>query len=259
MRKSSSVVYATMSLSPHDYDQEQTWYVSVICCTLISAKQASDIIVSNAVLVLKALIQNQLLIGPSALASSQSPLAIISLLARRIDDIKHPQARACVLWLVGQYSAAPGINTVIEGVADWAPDVLRKFSKSFNTEVFAIPHVSCRYSWTPHQGLLVKLQALTLAAKLFLLCPTDQRLGLLCRHVLSLGRYDLNYDVRDRTRMLNSLLVGVLPTVDGGVTEEHGGVILRREQVMKVLFDGKAGVVEESEETLGALLVGALT
>ncbi|KAG8213201.1 adaptin N terminal region-domain-containing protein [Butyriboletus roseoflavus] len=210
---------------------------------MIMIKSRHDIVVSNAVLVLKALIQNQLLIGPSALASSQSPLTIISLLARRIDDIKHPQARACVLWLVGQYSAAPGINSVIEGVADWAPDVLRRSSKSFNTE-----------------GLLVKLQTLTLAAKLFLLCPADQRLGLLCRHVLSLGKYDLNYDVRDRTRMLSSLLVGVLPTIDGGVTEEQGGVILRREQVMKVLFDGKAGVVEESEETLGyhRLPIGSL-
>lgn len=117
--------------------------MSLICRTVISAKHASDIVVSNAVLVLKALIQNQLLIDPSALASSQSPLTIISLLARRIDDIKHPQARACVLWLVGQYSAAPGISTVIEGVADWAPDVLRKFAKSFNAEVFLPLRVSC--------------------------------------------------------------------------------------------------------------------
>jgi len=134
-------MYATLSLSPHDYDQEQTWYVSVTRPTLISTEQTPDIVVSNAVLVLKALIQNQLLVGAPAPVSSHSPLKIISLLARRIDDIKHPQARACVLWLVGQYSAAPGTSTVIEGVADWAPDVLRKFSKSFNTEVYT-PMVS---------------------------------------------------------------------------------------------------------------------
>ncbi|KAF8440283.1 adaptin N terminal region-domain-containing protein [Boletus edulis BED1] len=201
---------------------------------LSSTKQMSDIVVSNAVLVLKALIQNQLLVDSSAPVSSQSPLSIIFHLARRVDDIKHPQARACVLWLVGQYSAAPGASTVIEGVADWAPDVLRKISKSFNTE-----------------GSLVKLQALTLAAKLFLLCPTDQRLGLLCGYVLSLGRYDLNYDVRDRTRMLNALLVGISPTMNGREMEEQSSVILRREQVIKVLFDGKAGIIEENEETFG--------
>ncbi|KAF8556169.1 hypothetical protein OG21DRAFT_1495700 [Imleria badia] len=201
---------------------------------MIMIKSRHDIVVSNAVLVLKALIQNQLLVDASAPVASQSPRSIISLLARRIDDIKHPQARACVLWLVGQYSAAPGVSTVVEGVADWAPDVLRKICKSFNAE-----------------GPLVRLQALTLAAKLFLLSPTDQRLGLLCRHVLSLGRYDLNYDVRDRTRMLNSLLIGVSPTINGGEKEEQGGVILRREQVIKVLFDGKASIIEESEETFG--------
>lgn len=54
--------------------------------------------------------------------------------------------------------------------------------------------------------------------------------------------------------MLNSLLVGVSQTINGRGTEEQGGVVLRREQVAKVLFDGKAGIVEESEENLGALL-----
>ena len=58
--------------------------------------------------------------------------------------------------------------------------------------------------------------------------------------------------------MLNSLLVGVSPTINGGGTEEQSGVILRREQVIKVLFDGKAGIVEESEEPFGASLLGDL-
>ncbi|KAF8841272.1 hypothetical protein BDN67DRAFT_967479 [Paxillus ammoniavirescens] len=188
-------------------------------------KSRHDAVVSNAVLVLKSLVQNQLLHAPSVSASSHSPLTIISQLARRMDDIKHPQARACVLWLVGQYSTTQGISK-IEGIADWAPDVLRKSAKSFNTE-----------------SPLVKLQALTLAGKLFLQCPTDQTLGLLSRYVFSLGKYDLNYDVRDRTRMLTSLLAGVSPTING--REEQGGVVLRREQVMKVLFDGKAGIDED--------------
>lgn len=122
--------------------------MSLICHAVIPTKHPPDIVVSNAVLVLKALIQNQLLAG-SAPAPSQSPLTIISLLARRVDDIRHPQARACVLWLVGQYGAAPGIGTVIDGVADWAPDVLRKFAKSFSTEVCLRPRVSCSYSKTP--------------------------------------------------------------------------------------------------------------
>lgn len=60
---------------------------------------------------------------------------IISHLARRIDDIRHAQARACVLWLVGQYSSSEEHSTAPEGVAEWAPDVLRKATKTFATEV----------------------------------------------------------------------------------------------------------------------------
>lgn len=71
-----------------------------------------------------------------------SPLSIIARLAWRIDEIRHPKARACVLWLVGQY--APGDAQVrgtgkgIEGIAEWAPDVLRKSIKSFMEQVVTI-------------------------------------------------------------------------------------------------------------------------
>lgn len=97
-----------------------------------------DIVVSNAVLVLKSLVQTQLHAGTMPLTSSmQPPLAIIAHLARRIDDIRHSQARACVLWLVGQYSEvqSKGMSDSLDGVVEWAPDVLRKVAKTFNQEV----------------------------------------------------------------------------------------------------------------------------
>lgn len=249
---------------------------------MINSKQ--DTIVSNAVLVLKSLVQNQLLtpsststtafatslssqqalLSPSipSLASSistslsaaplsitspestsvaQAPLSIIAQLARRIDDIRHPHARACVLWLVGQYGSVPGTGTVIEGVADWAPDVLRKAARSFNTE-----------------ASLVKLQTLTLAAKLVLLAPTHHTLLLLAQHILTLARYDEDWDVRDRARMLRALLIGAVAGVMGNDDDEgiggkwnneeqsgRPGVVLRREQVTRVLFEGKTGTIEE--------------
>ena len=63
-------------------------------------------------------------------------------LARRIEEIKHHEARACVVWLVGQYAAdtsegAGGGRSpfAVEGVAEWAPDVLRIMAKRFTTEV----------------------------------------------------------------------------------------------------------------------------
>ena len=73
-------------------------------------------------------------------------------------------------------------------------------------------------------------------------------LQLLVRHVFTLARYDENYDVRDRARMLTSLLIGISPSmprsgeIDDNETEDaatRGGVILRREQVKLVLFEGK--------------------
>jgi hypothetical protein len=47
--------------------------------------------------------------------------------------------------------------------------------------------------------------------------------------------------------MLVSLLAGLAPTLGGEGDEEkdgRGGVVLRREQVKRVLFEGKAGIVE---------------
>jgi len=95
----------------------------------------------------------------------------------------------------------------------------------------------------------VKLQIVTLAAKLLMLCPSDRTLGLLTRYVFSLARYDFNFDVRDRGRMLGSLLNGVTTVLHGededSGHEDQGGVVLRREQVKLVLFEGKSEVAEE--------------
>ncbi|KAJ7594498.1 adaptin N terminal region-domain-containing protein [Mycena floridula] len=207
-------------------------------------KSTVDTVISNAVLVLKNLIQRQMS-EPSA-GGSQSPVSLISQLAHKIDDIRHPQARACLLWLVGQYAGFDSKGQPFDGVAEWAPDVLRKAAKSFGQE--------------PAE---VKLQIVTLAAKLFLLSPADRILGLLNRYVFALARYDLNYDVRDRARMVSSLLAGVLPP-DEQAIEERAGVVLRREQVRLVLFSGKSETVDLMSHTgddpnarLGSL--GAIT
>jgi hypothetical protein len=79
--------------------------------------------------------------------------------------------------------------------------------------------------------------------------PTNTTLQLMGRYVLTLARYDQDYDVRDRARLVASLLIGVVPNVFGdeeGDKEERGIVILRREQVKMVLFEHKAAVKEPS-------------
>ena len=167
--------------------------------------------------------------NPISMAStSQSPLSIIAHLARRIDDIKHARARGCVVWLVGQYSSSDEKGRGLEGIVEWAPDVLRKMAKGFGQE-----------------EALVKLQVVTLAAKLFVLNCVDARLGMLCRYVFSLARYDMSYDVRDRGRILSGLLAGIGLQMNGASGDELSGVVLRREQVRVVLFEGKSGVAEK--------------
>jgi AP-3 complex subunit beta len=102
-----------------------------------------DVVVGNAVLVLKHLIQTHSKSSTKCSdISLHSPQSIVSFLARRVDNIRHSPAKACVIWLVGQYSVSntPEDSLAERGVEGWVPDVLRKSTKSFRQEVNAWPH-----------------------------------------------------------------------------------------------------------------------
>jgi len=90
------------------------------------------------------------------------------------------------------------------------------------------------------QTVPVKLQAVTLAAKLLVLSPANGTLIQLAKYVFALARYDRNYDVRDRGRMLQQLLVGVVPNIVATDAQDVCGVVLRRAQMRVVLVEGKA-------------------
>ena len=60
------------------------------------------------------------------LLQSSEHKEIISNLARFVDSITVPLAKASILWLIGEYS---------DRVPKIAPDVLRKMAKSFINEV----------------------------------------------------------------------------------------------------------------------------
>lgn len=82
-----------------------------------------------------------------------------------------------------------------------------------------------------------------------MLNPANTTLRLLGQYALTLGRFDQDYDVRDRTRLVASLLMGVVPSLLGDEEYnkgEQGGVVLRREQVKMVLFEHKAQAEEPS-------------
>ena len=68
-----------------------------------------------------------------------------------------------------------------------APDVLRKMAKNFTSE-----------------SSEVKLQTLNLAAKLCLTNPEQTRL--LALYVFNLAKYDQDYDLRDRARLIRAFV-----------------------------------------------------
>ncbi|CAC5376615.1 AP3B [Mytilus coruscus] len=104
---------------------------------------------------------------------------IIKHMAKMVDTITVPMARASILWLIGEYS---------ERVPKIAPDVLRKMAKTFINEED-----------------IVKLQIINLAAKLCITNPKQTKL--LCQYVFNLAKYDQNYDIRDRCRFLRQMIL----------------------------------------------------
>ncbi len=146
-------------------------------------------------------------------------------LAKSLDTITNPQARASIIWLVGESAGLPEEENI-------APDVLRILTKNFATESEA-----------------AKLQIVLLAAKVYLhylnrtvptqsspsstsptISPTaspsshppvkdnnstqdpssspspTHPIPLLWTHILLLTRYDTSYDLRDRARLYRALL-----------------------------------------------------
>ncbi|PFH61931.1 hypothetical protein XA68_15804 [Ophiocordyceps unilateralis] len=126
-------------------------------------------------------------------------------LAKNLDSATDPQARATIIWLVGEFSGLNGEDNI-------APDVLRILVKDFATE-----------------SEPAKRQILLLAAKVYLhhinrttadnqpdadsdsppppRSETEQHpISRLWDYVLLLVRYDSSYDLRDRARTYRSLL-----------------------------------------------------
>jgi AP-3 complex subunit beta len=109
-------------------------------------------VVAESVVVIKKLLQTQ----------AGDHKDIIIHMAKLVDTIKVAEARAAILWVIGEYS---------DRIPKIAPDVLRKMAKTFINE-----------------EVMVKLQILNLAAKLCLANPKQTKL--LAQYVLSLAKYD---------------------------------------------------------------------
>ncbi|XP_062068515.1 AP-3 complex subunit beta-1 isoform X2 [Lepus europaeus] len=140
--------------------------LSGLVCLLSSR---DEVVVAESVVVIKKLLQMR----PAQHSE------IIKHMAKLLDSITVPVARASILWLIGENC---------ERVPTIAPDVLRKMAKHFTSE-----------------DDLVKLQILNLGAKLYL--TNSKQTKLLTQYILNLGKYDQNYDIRDRTRFIRQLIV----------------------------------------------------
>nr|XP_020509660.1 LOW QUALITY PROTEIN: AP-3 complex subunit beta-1-like [Labrus bergylta] len=144
-----------------------------------------ETVVAESVVVIKKLLQTQ----------PTQHCEIIRHMAKLFDNITVPMARASILWLMGEYC---------ERVPKIAPDVLRKMAKSFTAEED-----------------IVKLQTVNLAAKLYL--TNSKQTKLLTQYILNLGKYDQNYDIRDRTRFIRQLIV---PNEKSGALNKYARRIL---------------------------------
>ncbi|KAH0598561.1 hypothetical protein MHUMG1_03862 [Metarhizium humberi] len=123
-------------------------------------------------------------------------------LAKNLDSASDPQARASIIWLVGEFSGLNGEDNI-------APDVLRILLKDFVNEPEA-----------------AKRQILLLGAKVYLHFlnrksetektdeteentqqePNAHPITRLWDYLLLLVRYDTSYELRDRARMYKALL-----------------------------------------------------
>jgi len=146
--------------------------------TLISNR--SEEVVAESVVVIKKLLQTG--------AKQRFPLEqVVAQLARLLPEVTVPKARASIIWVIGEYQRhAPLLG----------PDILRNLAKSFVDEAD-----------------IVKLQVLNLGSKLVLTNPSQTRQ--LFEYVLELAKFDLNYDIRDRARLMRTVLLG------SGALHEH--------------------------------------
>ena len=167
-------------------------------CMNLLLKQASSpdgILVAEALTVIRHLIQQD----------SGSHSKTIIRLAKNLDTMTNPDARASIIWLVGEYTNPEPSQNI-------APDVLRILLQGFADEEEP-----------------AKLQIILLAAKVYLQhLNTDSEskpdvkgndnnthdgdpstrkhpIVILWNYALLLARYDTSYDLRDRARMYKAL------------------------------------------------------
>ncbi|KAJ9501223.1 AP-3 complex subunit beta [Exophiala xenobiotica] len=132
-------------------------------------------------------------------------------LARNLDRTTSPDARATIIWLVGEFASLDPDNSI-------APDVLRILAKGFADEsesakqqivllaakvylLFLQKHLT-RKSVDDNDASASQNDASEMVDSAYL----DHPISKLWSYTLLLARYDTSYDLRDRARLFKALL-----------------------------------------------------
>ncbi|XP_038989039.1 AP3-complex subunit beta-A [Phoenix dactylifera] len=122
---------------------------------------------------------------------------VIVHLARNLDIVKEPAARALIIWIIGEYSS---VGQLIPKIV---PTVLKYLAWSFTSE-----------------ELETKLQILNSTCKIVLRAQGEELYTFrkILSYIIELARYDMNYDVRDRSRVMGEITSCTMQ--NGGIYHE---------------------------------------
>ncbi|KAF7831069.1 AP3-complex subunit beta-A [Senna tora] len=153
---------------------------------------------------------------------------VIIQLVRSLDTIKVPAARAMIIWMVGEYC------TLGEIIPRMLSTVLKYLAWCFASE-----------------ALETKLQILNTTAKVLLCIKKDDiwTLRRVLNYVVELAEYDLNYDIRDRSRFVKKLFSSNLESQQN--QEEENSESLNRDLsyvLAQCMFGGQTKTVTVSSE-----------
>lgn len=139
-------------------------------------QSSNDQVVAESVIVIRHLLQQQAI-------KKDRLLVVRSLAAMMVSGrITSPSARASIVWMLGEFNDNGNGTTC-------AAESLRLLVKDFSDESTA-----------------VRLQLLNLAVKLGLRESQSRTIQLLLQYVIELCKFDIDYDIRDRTRLVRAAL-----------------------------------------------------
>ncbi|KAJ1287279.1 hypothetical protein BS78_03G419300 [Paspalum vaginatum] len=184
-----------------------------------------DVILVQAILSIKAIVK----MDPA------SHEKVIVRLVRSMDKIKEPAARSLIIWMFGEYSFKGDLTPKI------APAVLKYLAWSFAADVVE-----------------TKLQILNASAKVIMHCTEEhlEEFKRIVAYVIELATCDLNYDVRDRARLLSRLLPCYTTPLGPSCQPQNGGI---SKDLADHLFGGKLQPTSHSASKYRIYLPGSLS